>query len=544
MSIVNETKIIPVLLKINEENWLDLLRKPLFYRENYQIENGRYTFGQLAGQFLGVPEKDGDYFNTLYDIAHDPKLKINLLMSNQLNKKISRENFHELQKIYLATKKYQLSIDKLMVFLEGKQLLPKTDNKHFNKHFREAIALVLNKFKLDHKEGLLDPSFRRVLIDMIKWSWNYPDVWFKKIIIEKEMPRVLWYGDGTKSNKYFLYLLIFLGCDLLIFNPNGNDILKGFGETENIYLHNYPNKVDSIPFPEQRSRKATIAYKASKEIEKVIYDNETFIYKPWQFRTHIPKALTLKTTYDELFLILKEKAFVRPYFSVENNEIIIPNVFAKISGISEDKPDYWRKIEGITSYELVLLEKKFPFTNTMSIKKEYFNEAMSAGGIINPMKIIKSKHWKYKHLPEGLQLGIAAAVSRVCSAPKLMLVQGETKLHIQQFLFSQVTSLPERFIELLQKYDYPQEVPRTILYHNGKNGKLSRADASILLLLNELGLDIIIFNPTGNKDIEFYIEDNYFDSHMLEEVALDQEFKGKSIVQRFVASVLKSIKEE
>lgn len=544
MSIVSNSKLQPVLLDINEENWLDLLGKPLYSRENYKIENGTYIFGQLVGQFLGVPEKVDDYFNHLYDIVHDPKLKIHLLTRDNMEKYISQENFHELQKIYLANKKYHFSIDKILALLAGKQLLPMTSNEKLNNHIRNAIARVLNKFILEHKEGLLDTSFRRVFIDMIKWSHHYLDKWFNNTIIEKEMPKVLWYSDGTESNIYFLYCLKYLGCDLFIFNTSGKSLLMESDGEESIYVHSYTNKVDSIPFPKLKNRKETIAFKASKEIEKVIYDDETIFYKPWQFHSYIPKALTLKTTYDEIFLLLKEKAFIRPYFSIENNEIRIPNIFAKVSGISEDKNDYWQKIENITSYELILLEKKFPFTSTISIKHEYFDESMSNNGMLNPKKVMMSKWWKYSHLPEGLQFGMATAISRLCADPKLKLAPNETKRDIQLFLFSQATSLPVKFIELLQKYDYAQEVPRVILYHNEKNGKLSRADASILLLLNELGIDILLYNPTRTKDLENYIEDSYFDIHWLEEIALDQEFKDITVFQRFFSNVLKSIKEE
>ena len=42
--------------------------------------------------------------------------------------------------------------------------------------------------------------------------------------LHKEMPKFLWYGDMKRSQPYFLYYLIKLGCDIVIFHPEGKDI--------------------------------------------------------------------------------------------------------------------------------------------------------------------------------------------------------------------------------------------------------------------------------------------------------------------------------
>ena len=57
---------------------------------------------------------------------------------------------------------------------------------------------------------------------------------------------------------------------------------------------------------------------------------------------------------------------------------------------------------------------------------------------------------------------------------------------------------------------------------------MTRSDAVLLLFLNQIGVDVFHFNPTGRNDIEPYIEAEAFDSHWLEEVNFDLEFHGSS----------------
>ena len=65
----------------------------------------------------------------------------------------------------------------------------------------------------------------------------------------------------------------------------------------------------------------------------------------------------------------------------------------------------------------------------------------------------------------------------------------------------------------MQKFDYSQEVPKVILYNNAMNGTFVRSDAALFLLLNQFGIDIVIYNPPGQNDIENFLDERIFDVH-------------------------------
>ena len=136
---------------------------------------------------------------------------------------------------------------------------------------------------------------------------------------EIALPKLIWYGNAKKSHQYFLSFLLSLGCDLLLFNPSGEDPLSLFDEEQKLtFVYKYPEKHAPESFPtEKRERKSTVAYRASREIETILNHEGSYFYKPWQLRDYTPSSITLKTTYDELFLLAKEKAMIRPDFAVK-----------------------------------------------------------------------------------------------------------------------------------------------------------------------------------------------------------------------------------
>ena len=92
-------------------------------------------------------------------------------------------------------------------------------------------------------------------------------------------------------------------------------------------------------------------------------------------------------------------------------------------------------------------------------------------------------------------------------------------------IFSVLINLDVAVLELLQAYDYPEEVPKIIVYNNEENGNLSFEDCIMLTFMNSMGIDIIIYNPSGYNDIENFIYPQQYDIHRLENVSFELHFK-------------------
>ena len=94
----------------------------------------------------------------------------------------------------------------------------------------------------------------------------------------------------------------------------------------------------------------------------MLNDHEAGIYRPWQFRNFKPASITLKMSYDDVFIYAKEQAMIRPQFKVEKDRVLIPVIFSKINGVSKDRGDYWSKMKGLKDYSLAITIRDFPFT--------------------------------------------------------------------------------------------------------------------------------------------------------------------------------------
>jgi hypothetical protein len=533
-------------LSLSVENWLDILKMPISQRSDFLLENGTIHIGQVLGKFFGVPLDVDEYYNQLFDFINSPDLNLHLLSEDSLDKTIHNDQFQAIQKVLNINSEQKLSINRFTAFLDGEQLLLKPSNHALYRKVREAMISTLALFSEKEPQGLKATELRRVLVDLIKWNFNHLDPILKDADPLIEMPKFLWYGNFKKSHQYFIFYLTKIGCDVVIFHPEGKDILADM-VTEDFFTHHYQNRQPPEPFPkEKRNRKTTVAYRASREIETILNSEGSGLYKPWQLREYMPSSVTLKTTYDELFILGKEIAMIRPDFQVSNGQVKIPSLFAKIQGISKNKKEYWDRLHALSQLENSLLIRHFPFTVMKSNDfRFHYRNVLGPDGKLNSEKMMQAHYWTYSYLPVGLQKGIAHAISDICEHPNFKLQPKESIEELRIFLFSHCMQMPKSIIQLLEKFDYSGGIPKLILYNNEMHGMLSRTDAALLLLLNKFGIDIIVYNPTGHNDIENYFVEGLFDTHWLEDVVFEQEFKEPSKLKKgFFQGILKNFKGE
>lgn len=520
---------------ITDENWLNILKKPNRERQQFFIEQGTIHMGQVVARFLGMPLDEDEYYNRLFDLIHTEQIGLALISEDTLDKKIENGQFQSIQKVLNINREQSLSINRFVAFLDGEQLLLKSKIPAVHRKTREAMIALLKLFSSKEKEGLKSQELRRVLVDVIKWTFNHLSEKWHHANPEQSMPKFLWYGNTNRSNYYFLYYLAQLGCDIIFFSPSGEDVFEEMDTIhDKVFMHKYPEMKLPEPFPtEKRRRSSTVAYRASREIESILNHEGSGLYKPWQLRDYTPLSVTLKTTYDELFILIKEKAMIRPNFEVKNGQVKVPAIFAKVQGVSKNRKEYWDRLQAISEFEHSLLIRRFPFTNNVNNDfRFHYRNALGNNGLLDPQKMVSAHYWKYQHLPGGLQNGIATAIRNICARPYIKAIHREDAEELSTYLFTQGMQIPVSILKLMQKFDYSQDVPKLILYNNELNGTMTRTDAALLLLLNQFGIDIVLYNPPGHNDLENFIDDSIYDVHWLEDVVFEQEFKEPSIFKK------------
>ena len=337
-------------------------------------------------------------------------------------------------------------------------------------------------------------------------------------------PKIMFYGGIKAHEIYLLYAFHKIGCDVLFIHPDGEGD-RPFQNFDNnnlmtqVMKNEYNLPLTTFPEAERLIRKSTIAYKASKEIEEVIYNEEVGLFKPWQFESYSTQPITLKTTLDELKILWPEPAKLRPEFKVQNNKVYVPNLFAKINGVSEDLNSYWLDLKALSATSNTRLMEDVPFTKVSYTKQELYQNGylMNEQGLFDELKVMKSSHYRFGYLKEHLQHFLIVKINELLTSGMfLATVDEKFKLKI----IMTILTMDDSLIKLIEAFDYPQEIPKVIVYDNEK-ATFSENDAILLAYFNLMGLDVIIFTPTNYKTIEQQIKPSLFDVHQLPFVKYD-----------------------
>ncbi|MDP4159411.1 MAG: YceG family protein, partial [Bacillota bacterium] len=83
-----------------------------------------------------------------------------------------------------------------------------------------------------------------------------------------------------------------------------------------------------------------------------------------------------------------------------------------------------------------------------------------------------------------------------------------------------ILTMEDSLTKLIEVFDYPQEIPKVIVYNNKKE-MFSSEDAILLSYFNLIGIDIVIFTPTNYLTIENHLKPDLFDIHQLSLVKYD-----------------------
>lgn len=524
---MNPFLITPVLRE-ETTDWLTYFLAPTHERPHYKTSDEQLTFERIAVRVLGVPLDEVEYFNTLYEWHTGSEIHV---LSEELDKRIDNQDFQLLQNILQKHRELPkgLSINRLVAMMYGAKLIPQHQDARLNRHLQLAVIDVIEQFQSQQTEGLLSNGFRRFLIDIVKWLKNHWIQWMETATPETPFPKVIWYGECTLSQQYFLLLLMKLGCDVAIFDPTGKDAFAAIDpEQTSSVIYDYGNTAPLQPFPTQiREVQATVGYRSTQQLERLIQD-EQGIYRPWQYQHYEPHSVKLQHTYDDIFIYAKEPAMMRPGFKAQNPTVYIPTIFAKINGMSRDRADYWRRMHELLDLPHTLRIEKFPYAKESKANFRFHYEKSLVGGQLDAERMMQNDFWQYKDLTPEIQRAIALIIIDCCEQPSVQTLPGESNRELSITTLKQLSMLPKDILRMMQSFDYAQHIPKIIVYYDETLGQFSRADAILLSFLNRYGFDIIFYTPTGKQDIETYLDNEIYTLHRLDEMVFDEAFQERT----------------
>ena len=197
----------------------------------------------------------------------------------------------------------------------------------------------------------------------------------------------------------------------------------------------------------------------------------------------------------------------------------MPNLFAKINGVSEDLNSYWLDLKLLSAAPNTRLLEDVPFTKICYTKQELYQTdyLLNEQGLFDEIKVMKSRHYKFGYLKGNLQHFLIVKINELLSSG-MFLAPVDEKFKLK--IIMTILTMDDSLIKLIEVFDYPQEIPKVIVYDNEKE-TFTETDAILLAYFNLIGLDVIILTPTNYMTIEQQIKPRFLDIHQLPFVKYD-----------------------
>lgn len=521
-----------------DKDLLVSLQEPVHMRHAFAHDDRQVIIPRHFLRVIGIEDQERDYLNYLFDLDNTLKKQGNLYLrvTEGFEESFDKELLRELNLAWSSLLLLPEVTGKVIVdLLYTKGLLVDFPNENTAKQLRGNLQ-GLFEYHFEVNQHNVDPNeLKAIVFYLISWSHLYVKPLFTNFDYQHVNPKVLYYGDISKEEILFLIYLSSMGCDVLYFHPQREvhfeEVDRGFSAKVE-----FPRKISLQPFPKKRAveRATTVAYGASEQINELLGGEESLYYRPWALMDMPTQAVTLKATYSEVAPLSKENAMVRPEWRVADGIVYIPNLFAKVNGTHRNKNVYWKEVYDLMEAKTTLNFKTLPISSKpeRDYYQEYF-QLLDLKGYLSEEKLLAWTRWPYQHLPTGLQKRLAHEISEMCNRVEVTHLSIRQKEPLKVKILGKLLEVEEKFIKLVQTFDFPQAVPKIVIYNNETNGDLSFEDAIVLRLLNRLGLDIVIFNPTGHNDIENYLNHTFYDVHRLDQMEFNLAFKEKSFLSRF-----------
>ncbi|SHK18630.1 Putative component of 'biosynthetic module' [Hathewaya proteolytica DSM 3090] len=510
-------------LDLSDKVWQDL-KTDVRIRKGFALSSSTVTVPTYFYRFIGIKENNEEYFDDILRI--DRELRVLGTLYLKVTKGFSRDVSIKIQSSVQNLTKYKGDILFLIQKCKDNGLFSESLGPIILDQITNTLRVVLDYFvrvKGDHVDVI------KALSLMVHWINIYIPQLFINYDFDGKNPKVLFYGEISEEEALFLFLLWMLGVDVVFFNTEDDKIFDALDpQCSFSRVVTYSNRCLLKDLPASfNERVNTTAYGAKEEMDKILFNEDTNFYRPWQFTEYSVKNVTLKTTFEEIQIWMREKASLREGWKIKNGTVYIPNVFAKIRGVTEDIEEYFQYIKNIKKYEKNTFINKLPMVNFVTLEYQKFNEVYpTRGNYFDVDRMINSSWWPYSELRTGLQRALGENIRELCLNPVVYNKQNEELRDLQVEIFSVlINSMDTKFMQLLQNFDYPDEVPRIIIYNNEQNGNLSLEDCILLTLMNYMGVDIVIFNPSGYNDIENYVYNELYDVHTLDKMSFNLKLR-------------------
>lgn len=352
-------------------------------------------------------------------------------------------------------------------------------------------------------------------------SWLYRCTQARKYAVQYEdIPVILYYGAISQSELYFLNFMSRCGFDVIYITPDKQllDLVIDKNPGGRMQIFQLPQSKESGSYPDKpvKMKMATVAYSAERELDTMLYGGDAGIFRDFQFPNS--QTVTLKTTLEEIGILWKQEARFRQGFATSGNLVTVPNIFAKISGVRDGNISaYWEEIRERLTPDTILRIKEAkdaqPENSDLSAYRSFYRN-----GKIDTERLKASTLNRCSYLPDRIQDMYLYKLQETVDSGFLKLSGDELMCSVLHWGLN----MDKEFMKMLQSFDFTKQLPK-LIWIDAVEQTFTLEECVQLVLCNLIGFDILIYTPTGYKNLETFVSADAFEEHTLNEFMYNLE---------------------
>lgn len=408
-------------------------------------------------------------------------------------------------------------------------------NNRFLKAMDYVVPLAIKNERFTN-ENIRNNFITKVII----WSYTL----LREIDFNGEInPKCIYYGKIKRHEIYFLILLYLMNFDVIYINPFNEEYWNEIDCDKLCEVENFNNtlSIDSFKIRADKGNVIesveTITKQIQREVEKELFSN-TGMFKPWQFRNGYTKSLLLDTILEDIFIYWNEPSKMREGFKVEGDLVKIPCFFKKIDGQYGNLVEYQKLIKHCTESSNTLFFNHGNISYDEGIKDYMYQLSFfqTYDGTFDIEQIKKVSFYRFKKYSEEVQNFLLKKFNETIKDNSLYVRPLTREDHLN--LLVMVIFLNEEIVKLVDNFDFTSNVPKIVIYLDNED---TISDSILMLLgyIHKIGIDIVIFNPSGLLNIKTMLKEDRVNINRLEEMNYNLEYKKViSYKQGFFSRIL------
>lgn len=414
------------------------------------------------------------------------------------------------------------------------------NDSNINLKFLNALDYVI-PIAIEKERFFNDSVRNNFITKLIVWVYTYA----KDIVFDDSItPKCAFYGNIQRHEIYFLMLLYMMDFDVIYINPLKEELWE---EIEDKGISQVVKSMGILGIESLKERSArgkvienfeTITKQIQRDVEEQLFSN-TGMYKPWQFRKGYTNSIVLDTIVEDIFIYWNEQARLRSGFKVEGTNVRVPCFFYKIDGQYNDEFKYQKLVKCCVESQNTLVFNNGNISPDLPVKDDMYQLMFCqlSDGTFDIEELKKLPIYRFSKYSDDIQNFLLKKFNETITTKDLF-VNNFNKQDILKLLVL-VLNLNEDIVRMVDNFDFTANIPKIVIYLNDED-LIPDSMQMLLGYIHTIGIDIVIFNPSGLFNINNIIKENALNYIRLDVMNYNSKFnKVMSLKQNVFSRLFK-----